>query len=194
MENLFSQSFIYSLIGMIAHPLAPQVYKKHDAHSCLKPEVLPKNTALAISISPNDKQQFYGVRNRVSHFRQQLYGRLLIHVAPYASYDLYVEISEAGRLHCHGTITVKDVLGFYTYAIPFMRTEMTYEIDTIGEPAKWDAYCTKQADLFEDGHNPRIKSLKDPLFILNTKKGKVVTEVKQYTFDDFDDDTNNLSD
>lgn len=191
MVKLFSQSFVYSLIGMTAHPIAQQMYKKHDAHSCLKPENLPLNTILSFSLSPSDKQQYYDRPKRLEVFIQQLYGRLLIHVNPYASYDLHVEISEAGRLHCHGTITVKDALGFYLYAIPFMRDNMTYEIDTIDDMTTWLAYCTKQARLFEGSKNPRITSKKDPLFIVaKGKKGSAQVEVRQLTFDDFDE--NNL--
>lgn len=187
MGNLFSQSFNILWIGMTAHPIAPQVFKKHDAHCCLKPEKTPSNTPLSISLSPSDKQQYYENPKRLEVFRSQLYGRLLIHVAPYASYDLYVEISEAGRLHCHGTISIKDVLGFYLYAIPFMRDAMTYEIDTINDMQTWINYCTKGAHMFSDGLNPRITSTKDPLFILTkTKsKAKVETKAKKITFDHY---------
>lgn len=172
---------------MTSHPIAPQTYKRREAYSCLKPEKLPVDVPLAISISPSDKQQYYDKRSRVETFRKQLYGSLLIHVSPYASYELHVEISEAGRLHCHGVITVKDALGFYLYAIPFMRDTMTYEIDTIEDIGTWTAYCTKQAHLFEGGKNPVIRSTKDPLFILNMQKGKstVTVEKRQYTFDDY---------
>lgn len=172
---------------MTYQPSANKVYQKHDAHSCLKPEHLIKNTTYSISLSPSDKQQYYESTDRVKRFQQQLYGRLLIHLSPYASYDLYVEISEGGRLHCHGTIVIKDVLNFYVYAIPFMRDEMTYEIDTIKDATVWLTYCTKQSHLFENG-NPRIKSMKDPLFILEKgKRGSVVTTLHKKTLDEYFD-------
>lgn len=163
---------------MTEQPAASKSYSKHDKYSCPKPEHLNTNTTYSISLSPSDRQQYYESKDRVCKFKTQWYGRFLIHLSPYASYDLYMEVSKEGRLHFHGTIQIKDILNFYLISIPFMRDNMTYEIDTIKDLAEWLKYCTKQAHLFEGGVSPRVKSLKDQQFSVELSKhsGVIVTK------------------
>jgi len=170
----------------------PSIYKnkEHEAHSCLEPESVKQNTQYTLTISPADRHQFYETkRDRIAKFREQWYGRLLINLAPYATYELHVEVSKAGRLHCHGYITIKDILGFYVYAIPFMRDNTTFEIDTIKDRKVWDEYCTKQKHLFDSGHNPMIQSLKDQsLLVVKSNRSKLTVEEVKNTFDMYQDD------
>lgn len=172
---------------MTSCPPVPKFKREYDSkYTVPKPEHLIPNTLYTLSINPEDKEQYFNEKDRVVRFKEQWYGRLLINLAPYANYDLYLEISEAGRLHFHGTITVTDVLGFYANAIPFMRANMTYEIDTIKDANWLTVYCVKQAHLFDGGVNPRVKSAKDPLFLINKgRKGSIVTSKRIITFDDY---------
>jgi len=158
---------------MMNAPTSVKTFKPSDPHVCMDPEKVEKNVVYSFTINPNDANQYFEKTDRLGRFRDNLYGKLLLNLAPYAKYDIYIEISKKGRLHGHGTIEIIDILNFYLKSIPYLMDFCSYEMDTIASPEVWLKYCTKQSHLFAKSANPKVTHVSDPIFVINKTGSKI---------------------
>lgn len=111
-------------------------------------EKMEENVEYAISINPADEWQYWNAEDRLETYLKchKNYLRRLailgnVHVC---QFNLYLEISQNGRLHYHGKLKVFSKKLFYIYVIHKLQIRYTYEIDVINDADKWHEYCTKQ--------------------------------------------------
>lgn len=146
-------------------------YSKNGLYKCIAPELMEAGKQYAFSISPADDVQYFNSENslqRYSNFHKKAITYLLHNLAPYADYDLYIEISEHCRLHLHGNIKVKDVFDFYCMALPRMREYGGYCLKEIKTPEEWDIYVHKCKAVM--GNRPRRITSKVAKEVLTTPK------------------------
>jgi len=134
----------------------------NDQHKLPSPEDVIPCEDYTLTLNPCDELQCFksNIIHRLNDFRMHQSTHLLCLVAPYAKYNLYIEISKRGRLHMHGTISITDVLGFYMKAIPALLSQYSLEIDTITDRKVWDIYCMKQAHIWPKKLNSIVTSQK----------------------------------
>ncbi len=94
-----------------------------------------------LTICPTDEQQHWKSPSRLYDCITTAITKLT--KLNYCKYVLYPEISNKGRVHYHGKITIIDVVPFLLYTIKQLEAFGLYEIDTIKDPSDWDLYCLK---------------------------------------------------
>lgn len=102
------------------------------------------NKPYAITINPSDKYQYFGLKNRINLFIKGLELDYRAYLPP--NYSLYIELSDIGRLHWHGTIIYRDmdeVVYFYLNKIHSLLKHANIKIKEITDEG-WDGYCYKQ--------------------------------------------------
>lgn len=117
----------------------------------LKPEEVYEKVAYSITLNPIDKLQCYSQNStrRLTTFYEFHYKYLKKILAPFADYDLWLEISSKGRLHFHGIIYIKDIISFYLSSVPKLTDDYAIEMDTIDDVLIWLSYCQKQSVIRE---------------------------------------------
>ena len=125
----------------------------NSAHAMIAPELLTPCEEYAFTLNPCDELQCdksNSVR-RFSDFKSQIRICLQNLLSPYMKWKFYIELSKAGRLHLHGTVSFNDmesILMFFMYSVKKLMASFTYELDTIKDRSVWHTYCTKQERLF----------------------------------------------
>lgn len=140
---------------MVSHAMAKSGGYDKSAHTMIAPELLVPCTDYAFTLNPCDKLQYDESNSlrRFSDFKSQMRVSLQNLLSPYMRWKFYIEISKAGRLHLHGTVSFNDlesILMFFMSAVTKLQAQFTYELDTIKDPKIWHDYCTKQEQLFGD--------------------------------------------
>ncbi len=82
--------------------------------------VFKNNETFEFTLSPRDEFQYNRSDNRFKSFRKKMYNLFTESLDDYGKYRLYIEVSspqyanngEFPRLHLHGTIILKDYIGF----------------------------------------------------------------------------------
>jgi hypothetical protein len=122
-------------------------------NSSLKIEDIKIDVFYAISISPDDNHQEWGIKKDNQSYKQRLdlfktnQSLLINRILQPCRYKLFLEISPLGRLHWHGKIKFVDmdcVKRFYLTQIHQLTSVATFELDEIEDDDKWQAYITKQ--------------------------------------------------
>lgn len=115
-----------------------------NKHNALSPDKLQLATAYTFTISPCDtvyrnKEQ---LKDKIMILRQLLYDNFNLFGV---KYRLFPELSKTGRLHAHGTIKFNDYVGIALLynTLYNVRDIVTYELDTINDPALWSEYIIK---------------------------------------------------
>lgn len=120
-------------------------------YSCVKPEDVKVGESYSFSYNPEDQplvELFYKVKlNTFSAWSRFYYD--LFKSMKYCQVHLQMEISSGARLHYHGYIIITDIVKFFMYEIKRLRHYGTYEIDTIKDRDKWEAYIDKQGDIMK---------------------------------------------
>lgn len=119
--------------------------KGHDAPKMEDMEV----GGYAYNYNPNDSLQCFDENSIRRHhtFKDLMRDKFKKYVAPYADYEMHIEISKLSRLHLHGLIIFKSlehIVRFFLYGHKQMMDSGTTVIKKIDDPAKWCAYYTKQ--------------------------------------------------
>lgn len=129
-------------------------------YKCVAPELVDTNIHYTLSISPCDEWQYYNAVNaeqRYANFFKHASHFILNVMLPVCDVEVFIETSEAGRLHMHGIIKIKDIFTFFLMVIPKLRSYGTYEIDTIKDSSQWDIYKHKCKHVIEP-HPRRIST------------------------------------
>lgn len=111
---------------------------------CVKPSLLHINAKYACSINPSFEPKDMKSANNLKDWQDKLFRHLA--ELKYSIYNLYMDISESGRLHMHGSIIIKDRISFYYYDIPMLRHFCTYCIKPITSE-QWSEYEQKLDDM-----------------------------------------------
>lgn len=103
----------------------------------------------AYNYNPNDSLQFFDENSIRRHhtFKEHMMAKFKKYVAPYADYEMHIEISKLSRLHLHGLIifkSIEHIIRFFLYGHKQMMDSGTTVIKKIDDPAKWADYYTKQ--------------------------------------------------
>lgn len=67
----------------------------------------------------------------------------------YCEIEIYAELSQLGRLHYHGWISITDIARFYMFEIHKLMFHGSFEIDHLFDERKWFLYVTKQTYLMK---------------------------------------------
>jgi len=119
---------------------------------------LCENKDFAITISPSDRLQYFNnsERMQVSYITTvKLYKDILNKYLN--KYELYLEVSPKGRIHYHGTINIKDIIGFLLYVIPQLENTCNVCIKNIDNADEWKTYYSKQQELVRHYLREQIK-------------------------------------
>jgi len=113
-------------------------------------------------ITINPAQQFYSDPLRRTLMRVEIAALCAKYLKPYADYTLYMEYSEPHvnccmeiknsqlpRIHVHGVIKFKDVLGFLDVGFYGLASHSLFTIN-FHEPTYWTAYCLKWQAIWAD--------------------------------------------
>lgn len=123
-------------------------YNNNGKYKMIKPENVIFNRRYAFSLNPSDQPaRSCTGKMKLSAFSD--YDDMIqngIDKLKYCAINLYSEISQNGRLHLHGYITIPsedNLISFYFYDIPKLKMIGTFEIDTIDDYQKWATYVNK---------------------------------------------------
>lgn len=142
--------------------------KWHRPKSAPSMESISVGQVLSCTLSPPDGRNMdtaksNSVRLTSDYLKRVTVHKELINKLYGAKLILYPELSPTGRLHYHGTVTIKDPFAFYYHDL-YLLEEIMYEIDTIGSDRegasgskatnmdKWMAYCQKQKSIMQKVH------------------------------------------
>lgn len=76
------------------------------------------------------------------------------------------------RIHYHGTICFKDIIGFFVYVQPYLSAYCIYEIDTIDNPQTWNNYMCKDINEWTEREQEPFTTYQINTTILSEKKRK----------------------
>lgn len=111
----------------------------------ISPENVEKLKLYAFTIAPMDAYQHFTCLNkplsRLYEFREQV--KTAVMSCKNCIINTHVELSQHGRLHLHGYITINDIASFYLVDIHIISTIGTYVIKELKDD-KWEIYVTKQ--------------------------------------------------
>lgn len=129
-------------------PLQKYANAYNGLHKGLKPEDVSSSVVYAISINPKDQplQTNLGKMKLNCVFNWlQLVKRDLNRLS-HCRLSLSMEMSQASRLHFHGTLIINDneIIDFYYHDLPLLKAHGSYEMDTIKDTEIWLTYCNKQ--------------------------------------------------
>lgn len=120
------------------HP--PETYVKK---TILEPQDIQIMVPYAITINFDPK-----VTSHTPDFWKTLYTETEIINTLYCNYELYPELSRAGKLHWHGIITFNndiEIAHFYATVIPkLLHNSRAIEVDTIDDLKYWKEYYCKK--------------------------------------------------
>lgn len=153
---------------------------------------LKENVDFALTISPSDRMQYFDNSNRlqVSYITMlKTYKDLLKMYTN--NYKLFLEVSPKGRIHYHGTINIKDLIGFLLYVIPQLEKTCNICIKNIDNDDEWKNYCLKQQELVKHYLCEQIKHKvypwKDDVLLPSEKRKKLDINPLFIEDDDIDD-------
>lgn len=119
--------------------------KKFKKEKCnIELDKVELNVPYAITINPCDKYQYFGMKNRINLFMKGLELDYRVYLPP--NYSLYIELSEIGRLHWHGTIIYREydeVIYFYMNKVNQLLKHCNIKIKPIKDEG-WEEYHCKQ--------------------------------------------------
>lgn len=132
-----------------------QTTKPHPSKfrwSMLQPENIKLGEAYSFTL--NLKDECDTIKDEYNHYLYIIY--LLI--KPYSEFNLLFELSCIGKLHCHGEIIFHDYkdLGMFYFKFGKLKHRFSCEMDTIEDPTKWKAYCSKQQQIISSGLLPNF--------------------------------------
>jgi len=149
-----------------------------EKYNSLSPETVNLADRYSMTINPHNSLQSFEAPNQLQRFHAFRYDmiRILRRILdPFCTYRFSIEVSKLGRLHLHGWVQFKDILGFYLMATPSLIDICTFELDLITDFLIWAAYCDKSRHIFEplstiieNNTNLPKKPDRDP-FDLNSK-------------------------
>lgn len=139
--------------------------QEHMEFECIKPEYVVEGAQYCLTIAPADIFQFWDEANlliRYSSFRAEMISYLRRHLST-CRYNMVIEISQAGRLHMHGTMSIRKhkTYEFYAGSIPdlkntatvCMKNFKTHKNVVTGEEEDqvvgWIEYCMKMKHIFQ---------------------------------------------
>lgn len=76
------------------------------------------------------------------------------------------------RIHYHGTISFKDIIGFFVYVQPHLSAYCIYEIDTIDNFQTWGNYIEKDINEWEGREQESFTAYQINTILLSEKKRK----------------------
>lgn len=114
-----------------------------------KLEALNSIETYAITISPNNTNQFSGHTDRFKHTIHQHSFTWLKDLCKTSEIKLYMEFSPEGRIHYHGTIKINDIFKFYQDLFPMLNDHFTCVIKPIKDQEWIQTYCQKQAHIIQ---------------------------------------------
>jgi len=125
-------------------------YKKsssacNDRYVCLPPEKMEVGVQYAFSW--NLVEQPVEIKNGKSTLYLKEYYNMVIrrlNLFRYCEIIMYPEVSEHGRYHFHGVITLSDVILFFLLDMPLLKHNSSYKISTISDmEGVWRPYMYK---------------------------------------------------
>lgn len=133
-------------------------YKKEEI---ISPEDIIPKVRYAITINPSDKRQFFECTDRIDKLKDSMI-QLLLQV-PNVDIDIRMEVSRAGRLHFHGTISwsnheaikhffviqIHQWMQIHNISIVKIGKDDSTNEDLIDHNNKWDEYCSKSRHLID---------------------------------------------
>jgi len=115
------------------------------------PEEIIIGAVYSLTINPSDHYQFWHNKTRLDVFKQW-FRVFLLRLRP-AEVKGYIELSQLGRLHFHGTIIFSSyatVNKFYIDNIRQLVEHTIYEMDTTTNDNEWLTYCTKGKNVLSE--------------------------------------------
>ncbi len=119
----------------------------------------------AISLNPNDEQQYFGRVARTAVATRNHCKHILEDINPYVSkLQLFPEYSfpmnsaktiKGPRLHHHGTIVFSDIVGFLELGYSRLIKWTMIDLDTIAQPLFWKNYSMKDAEVMKAFYRKR---------------------------------------
>lgn len=76
------------------------------------------------------------------------------------------------RIHYHGIISFKDIIGFFIYVQPHLSAYCTYEIDTIDNSQTWNNYMEKDINEWGGREQESFTAYQINIILLSEKKRK----------------------
>lgn len=111
---------------------------------CVSPENVVALHKYTFNFNPEMQPKRNGYSEEVDSFKKfNDKMRETLGTLKYALVDVCLEISQTGRLHYHGYIVIEQIIEFFFYDIPLLQSLGAYEIDTIADEVKWEAYVIK---------------------------------------------------
>lgn len=118
----------------------------YQRHKGVKIEELVTGQTYAISINPKFQPTALN-KHRIYFWYRAFYDSLVKHKNS-VELKLYLESSPTARLHFHGTIRIKEIIGYLGF-LSALAEDTSYEIDTIEDEQVWIEYTQKQYDIWE---------------------------------------------
>jgi len=115
-------------------------------YSCVKPEDIKLHNSLSFSFNPEEQPLFEKFYKMKLHNLKDWSERMVANFArlSYSNIEAVIEVSQKGRFHYHGWITVTKMPEFVIHDLAWLRHYGTYEIDIINDEDKWIEYVFKQ--------------------------------------------------
>lgn len=114
-----------------------------------KHKMFLNKTRLSVTLNGDDSIQCFNDNMENRLWNTYIFYNTYLHkmFKPWAEYEFQLEISKKGRIHMHGTVTIKDYERYYLiYARKIDKCEyINAEIDTIDDLTVWQAYCSKDS-------------------------------------------------
>lgn len=149
----------------------------------IKPEDIDKGYTYAFTFNPEIQPEHNGYKEKLDNFvKFDKSMTTLLGTMRHADVKVYMEISQAGRLHYHGYIMINDIVDFCFYDLDNLKKNGSYEIDFINDKEIWEEYVTKQRDIME-----KWCVKKGLTYMINTiAEGKVlmIPEIEEVEYDE----------
>lgn len=103
-----------------------------------------ENEIYALTINPSDTYQKFGRTDRLQLFQREI-DKMLSNIK-HIEYDLRIEVSKLGRLHCHGYMRIRKNMKqkFYIDSITELKEIGCFTIKHIDNYVTWHSYIHKQ--------------------------------------------------
>jgi len=119
----------------------------------------------SFTLNPNDKHQFFGRVARTGVATISHRTNIAEHIRPYIQkLQLFPEYSfplksgkttHGPRLHYHGTIVFKNIIGFLESGYYQLTKWCNIDFDSIEDPSYWKSYCIKDQNVMKDFYKER---------------------------------------
>lgn len=107
------------------------------------------DTPYAFSFNPEHQTNLYDKKSDSFQYTYALvkmdqYMKKMLVKLKASAYLMYQELSPLGRIHYHGYIQILNIVDFFVYDVPLLKSYGTFCIKPIDDAALWAEYVRKQ--------------------------------------------------